>query len=264
MSTLRPACRFTSWSAAMAEPVTVRSLPALTLTLLPLSRLPFSRVVASCATLWLLLFFRKPFFCDRSSLRADSRSVAVLRVTSCFACRAMAPWSLCRVLPVTVTSPSRPITVTPSRPLKVLPVLISRSVCSSRWLLVLPSRLFSLSWSCVRVRASLMLTSRALTPIRPSLLSICAPSANRRLPATRVTPWSPPSALTVRRSSWRSLLTDEVRLLASRCVVLVVLSALMLISPPACTRVLPAALAWLPVNVTSRPALSERLPPALS
>ncbi|CUY06138.1 Uncharacterised protein [Serratia marcescens] len=341
MSTLRPACRFTSWSAAMAEPVTVRSLPALTLTLLPLSRLPFSRVVASCATLWLLLFFRKPFFCDRSSLRADSRSVAVLRVTSCFACRAMAPcslcralavammlpscattvtppcplrvlpttfsrrtssarsplvfrprlssletrcslsvvwlritsffacramapWSLCRALPVTVTSPSRPITVTPSRPLKVLPVLISRSVCSSRLLLVLPSRLFSLSWSCVRVRASLMLTSRALTPIRPSLLSICALSANRRLPATRVTPWSPPSALTVRRSSWRSLLTDEVRLLASRCVVLVVVSARMLISPPACTRVLPAALAWLPVNVTSRPALSVRLPPALS
>ena len=53
--------------------------------------------------------------------------------------------SLCRVLPVTVTSPSRPTTVTPSRALKVLPVLISRSVCSMRWLLVLPSRLFSLS-----------------------------------------------------------------------------------------------------------------------
>ena len=101
-----------------------------------------------------------------------------------FACRAMAPCSLCRVLPVTVTSPSRPTTVTPSRALKVLPVLISRSVCSMRWLLVLPSRLFSLSRSCVRVRASLMVTSCALTPIRPSLLSICTPSANRRLPAT--------------------------------------------------------------------------------
>lgn len=56
------------WSAAMAEPVTVRSLPALTLTLLPLSRLPFSRVAASLAILWLLLFqealFLRPLFTE--------------------------------------------------------------------------------------------------------------------------------------------------------------------------------------------------------
>lgn len=51
--------------------------------------------------------------------------------------------SLCRVLPVTVTSPSRPTTVTPSRALKVLPVLISRSVCSMRWLLVCPRVCFA-------------------------------------------------------------------------------------------------------------------------
>ena len=162
-----------------------------------------------------------------------------------FACRAMAPCSLCRVLPVTVTSPSRPTTVTPSRALKVLPVLISRSVCSMRWLLVLPSRLFSLSRSCVRVRASLMVTSCALTPIRP----LCCQSAHLRPTGGCPPPGdarSPPSVLNVSRSSRRSLLTDDVRLLAFRCVVLVVLSAPMLISPPACTRVLPAALARCP------------------
>ena len=101
-----------------------------------------------------------------------------------FACRAMAPCSLCRVLPVTVTSPSRPTTVTPSRALKVLPVLISRSV-------LLDAMAFGFALAFVfavpvlragtRVFNGHVLRADANTP---SLLSICTPSANRRLPAT--------------------------------------------------------------------------------
>ena len=244
----------------MAEPETVRSLPALTLMLSPLSRLPFSRVVASLAILWLLLFSGS-FFCDRSSLKVDSRSVAVLRVTSCFACRATAPCSLCRALAVAVMLPSCATTVTPSRPLRCCPphfpqdffgaltlgfpaaalfagdamfavggvvkdhilfacramaLVTAQGTAGDRNVTFTPDHchavaraesaagadftfglLFAMA-ACSALafvftvlvlragaRASLMVTSCALTPIRPSLLSICAPSANRRLPATR-------------------------------------------------------------------------------
>ncbi|MNE90728.1 hypothetical protein D3C80_1882710 [compost metagenome] len=76
----------------------------------------------SSFTLWLLLVDSRPFFSTCSSVNCDSRSVALLSVTSFFACKAIAPCSLCSVLPVTAISPSRAITVTPFWPLKVLPM----------------------------------------------------------------------------------------------------------------------------------------------
>ncbi|CUI77651.1 Uncharacterised protein [Achromobacter xylosoxidans] len=246
----------------MAEPVTVRSLPATMLTRSPLSTLPASRVMRSSLTVSLLLLRRKPFFSACSRDCRVSLSVLLAIRTSCRACRARSPCSLCSVLAFTAISPVRATIVMPSWPLSVLPVASLRDDSISRQPLVLPSRVCSTSRSVTRRRALPTETSLASRLMCPCRLSTCAPSSTAALPASTVTPLSPLTLARLKRCSSRWLSTEDVLLPALSRVVLVVEAADNRTSPPACKCAEPPAATWLPCRTRSRPAVTLTLLPA--